>query len=116
MRKFVSLRRICQGLTTLLGIVGSEKGMGTSSILAAAILAVLKTLKGERFTVDDLLYQTLEVEQMMNTGKSTATMTTNDGDSCFDSRERPLKLTEHCCSSQEEDGKTKSGASCQALK
>ncbi|KAF9432199.1 hypothetical protein BGZ76_011141, partial [Entomortierella beljakovae] len=45
--------------------VGS--GMGTSSILAAAILAVLKTLKGESFTTDDLLYLTLEVEQMMNT-------------------------------------------------
>ncbi|KAF9200164.1 hypothetical protein BGZ49_009638 [Haplosporangium sp. Z 27] len=43
-------------------------GMGTSSILAAAILAVLKTLKGEPYTSDDLLYLTLEVEQMMNTG------------------------------------------------
>ncbi|KAF9403441.1 hypothetical protein BGX21_004202 [Mortierella sp. AD011] len=43
-------------------------GMGTSSILAAAVLAVLKTLKGESYTTDDLLYQTLEVEQMMNTG------------------------------------------------
>jgi hypothetical protein len=42
--------------------------MGTSSILAAAILAVLKTLKGEHYTMDDLIYQTLEVEQMMNTG------------------------------------------------
>ncbi|KAF9942134.1 hypothetical protein BGZ65_008779 [Modicella reniformis] len=43
-------------------------GMGTSSILAAAILAVLKTLMGEPYTKDDLVYQTLEVEQMMNTG------------------------------------------------
>ncbi|CAO3566382.1 unnamed protein product [Mortierella alpina] len=46
--------------------VGS--GMGTSSILAAAILAVLKTLKGESYTTDELIYLTLEVEQMMNTG------------------------------------------------
>ncbi|KAI8348576.1 ribosomal protein S5 domain 2-type protein [Mortierella sp. GBAus27b] len=43
-------------------------GMGTSSILSATILAVLKTLKGEAFTMDDILYQTLDVEQMMNTG------------------------------------------------
>ncbi|KAI1317028.1 hypothetical protein EDD11_009094 [Mortierella claussenii] len=43
-------------------------GMGTSSILAAAILAVLKTLKGEAYTTEDLLYMTLDVEQMMNTG------------------------------------------------
>ncbi|KAF9183256.1 hypothetical protein BGZ51_004145 [Haplosporangium sp. Z 767] len=42
--------------------------MGTSSILAAAILAVLKTLKGEPYTTKDLLYMTLDVEQMMNTG------------------------------------------------
>ncbi|KAG0207410.1 hypothetical protein BGX28_001349 [Mortierella sp. GBA30] len=46
--------------------VGS--GMGTSSILAAAILAVLKTLMGEPYTTDDLIYLTLDVEQMMNTG------------------------------------------------
>ncbi|KAF9109195.1 hypothetical protein BGX27_007873 [Mortierella sp. AM989] len=46
--------------------VGS--GMGTSSILAAAILAVLKTLKGEPYSTDDILYLTQEVEQMMNTG------------------------------------------------
>ena len=44
--------------------------MGTSSILAAAILAVLKTLKGESYTTDELIYLTLEVEQMMNTGKT----------------------------------------------
>ncbi|KAI7829414.1 ribosomal protein S5 domain 2-type protein [Gamsiella multidivaricata] len=43
-------------------------GMGTSSILAAVILAVLKTLKGEAYTMDDLIYLTLDVEQMMNTG------------------------------------------------
>ncbi|KAG0312383.1 hypothetical protein BGZ99_009544 [Dissophora globulifera] len=43
-------------------------GMGTSSILAAAVLAVLKTLKGEPYTTDDLVYLTLDVEQMMNTG------------------------------------------------
>ncbi|KAF9964438.1 hypothetical protein BGZ70_006455 [Mortierella alpina] len=43
-------------------------GMGTSSILAAAILAVLKTLKGESYTTDELIYLTLEIEQMMNTG------------------------------------------------
>ncbi|KAF9989307.1 hypothetical protein BGZ75_006858 [Mortierella antarctica] len=42
--------------------------MGTSSILAAAILAVLKTLKGESYTTDELIYLTLDVEQMMNTG------------------------------------------------
>ncbi|KAG0371085.1 hypothetical protein BGZ54_000533 [Gamsiella multidivaricata] len=42
--------------------------MGTSSILAAVILAVLKTLKGEAYTMDDLIYLTLDVEQMMNTG------------------------------------------------
>ncbi|KAG0057009.1 hypothetical protein BGZ83_002247 [Gryganskiella cystojenkinii] len=46
--------------------VGS--GMGTSSILAAAILAVLKTLMGEPYTLEDLVYMTLDVEQMMNTG------------------------------------------------
>ncbi|KAG0240130.1 hypothetical protein BGX31_002239 [Mortierella sp. GBA43] len=49
--------------------------MGTSSILSATILAVLKTLKGEAFTMDDILYQTLDVEQMMNTGKWMATST-----------------------------------------
>jgi hypothetical protein len=43
--------------------------MGTSSILAATILAVLKTLMGEPYTMDDLVYLTLDVEQMMNTGK-----------------------------------------------
>ncbi|KAF9903280.1 hypothetical protein EC991_004008 [Linnemannia zychae] len=46
--------------------VGS--GMGTSSILIAAILAVLKTLMGKPYTNDDLFYETLDVEQMMNTG------------------------------------------------
>ncbi|GJJ75377.1 fucokinase [Entomortierella parvispora] len=46
--------------------VGS--GMGTSSILAAAILAVLKILMGEPYTMEDLVYLTLDVEQMMNTG------------------------------------------------
>ncbi|KAF9092884.1 hypothetical protein BGX29_010249 [Mortierella sp. GBA35] len=46
--------------------VGS--GMGTSSILIAAILAVLKTLMGQPYTNDDLFYETLDVEQMMNTG------------------------------------------------
>jgi galactokinase/mevalonate kinase-like predicted kinase len=42
--------------------------MGTSSILIAAILAVLKTLMGKPYTNDDLFYETLDVEQMMNTG------------------------------------------------
>ncbi|KAF8946464.1 hypothetical protein BGZ47_000467 [Haplosporangium gracile] len=46
--------------------VGS--GMGTSSILIAAILAVLKTLMGKPYTNDDIFYETLDVEQMMNTG------------------------------------------------
>ncbi|KAG0306564.1 hypothetical protein BGZ97_000702 [Linnemannia gamsii] len=46
--------------------VGS--GMGTSSILIAAILAVLKTLMGNPYTNNDLFYETLDVEQMMNTG------------------------------------------------
>ncbi|KAH7044209.1 ribosomal protein S5 domain 2-type protein [Linnemannia elongata] len=46
--------------------VGS--GMGTSSILIATILAVLKTLMGKPYTNDDLFYETLDVEQMMNTG------------------------------------------------
>ena len=43
--------------------------MGTSSILIAAILAVLKTLMGKPYTNDDLFYETLDVEQMMNTGR-----------------------------------------------
>jgi galactokinase/mevalonate kinase-like predicted kinase len=42
--------------------------MGTSSILIAAILAVLKTLMGNPYTNNDLFYETLDVEQMMNTG------------------------------------------------
>ncbi|KAF8926863.1 hypothetical protein BGZ58_010852 [Dissophora ornata] len=42
--------------------------MGTSSIMASAILAVLKTLKGESYTAADLINMTLDVEQMMNTG------------------------------------------------
>ncbi|KAF9926986.1 hypothetical protein FBU30_003595 [Linnemannia zychae] len=46
--------------------VGS--GMGTSSILIAAVLAVLKTLMGKPYTNDGLFYETLDVEQMMNTG------------------------------------------------
>lgn len=44
-------------------------GMGTSSILIATILAVLKTLMGKPYTNDDLFYETLDVEQMMNTGR-----------------------------------------------
>lgn len=44
-------------------------GMGTSSILIATILAVLKTLMGKPYTNEDLFYETLDVEQMMNTGR-----------------------------------------------
>lgn len=97
-----------------------QKGMGTSSILAAAILAVLKTLNGEPFTTDDILYQTLEVEQMMNTGKRKESLLQLQPQPIGTDQEREDMILNYGATSfsdkQEEDGKTKSEASCRASK
>jgi galactokinase/mevalonate kinase-like predicted kinase len=53
---------------TMLCAVPKGSGLGTSSILAAALLAALSRLFGRRLVLDDLIRQVLQIEQMLTTG------------------------------------------------
>ncbi len=63
------LDRLGAGLEiTLLCAVPKGSGLGTSSILGAAILAALSRFFGRAVVMDELIRQVLQVEQMLTTG------------------------------------------------
>jgi galactokinase/mevalonate kinase-like predicted kinase len=53
---------------TMLCAVPKGSGLGTSSILGAALLAALSRLFGRRLVLDELIRQVLQIEQMLTTG------------------------------------------------
>ncbi len=64
-----AIARLGSGLEiTMLCAVPKGSGLGTSSILAAALLAALSRLFGRVLVLDELIRQVLQIEQMLTTG------------------------------------------------
>ncbi|MFC1717234.1 L-fucokinase [Candidatus Poribacteria bacterium] len=63
------LRELGSGIDlTLFSAIPAGSGLGTSSILGAAIIACLSKILGQDLTQEDLFNRTLYVEQLMTTG------------------------------------------------
>jgi galactokinase/mevalonate kinase-like predicted kinase len=63
------LKKLGCGLEiTLLSAIPKGSGLGTSSVLAAAILGALHRAFGQRISQEDIIRQVLQMEQMLTTG------------------------------------------------
>ncbi len=64
-----TLKRLGSGIDlTLFSAVPAGSGLGTSSILASAVIACLSKIVGQELTHEDLFNRTLYTEQLMTTG------------------------------------------------